>query len=131
MAALVTPIHVNDEWTLLQVRGDLDEQDTPVIADAARSEVIHPGHLAIDLANAHHVPDSLPAALAGIDYVVVLTEVEAVAEVFRSAGVRVYESLDVATGDFAPLLKDAGDLSGNHGSINDLGDVPFDAAGSD
>jgi hypothetical protein len=131
MAATVTPIHVNDQWTLLQVRGDLGEPDTTVIADAARSERRHSGHLAIDLANAHHVPDALPAALAGIDYVVVLTEVDSVAEAFRAAGVRVYESLDVATGDFAPLLKDAGDLSGGKEPINDLGDVPFDAAGSD
>lgn len=131
MTASITTIHVNDQWTLLQVRGDLDDADTAPIAGSAASERQHGGHLAIDLANAHHVPGSLPPALSGIDYVVVLTDNAQIADAFRAVGVAVYESLDDATGDIAPLLTDAGDPQTRGEAIADLGSAPFDAAGSD
>lgn len=131
MAVTMNAIHVNEQWTLLQVRGDLEDADGALIADAVVAERPDRHHVAVDLSNAHEIPTSLPEALSGIEYVVVLTENDGVAAAFRAAGVPVYESLDIATGDVAPLLRDAGDLSGDQRTVSDVGEVPFTSTGGD
>lgn len=116
MSATLNTIHVDSTWTLIQVRGDVESDVIDTIVKTARDEGTSAGRLAIDLAAATHVPASLADSLSGIEYVVVLTEDLTLIEAFRGRGVPVYESLDAATGDQAPLLVNPEDGPVGHGS---------------